>query len=192
MKIYASLLIQACNLNHLIMFWFNLADWTSIEDTFAIALITYHHFTIKSHEDQMNHRSWSSFRPDRHYWFISSGWKGDCYTLQWRKRWSMPNIALVAVARPHSTFCCKQCLFDPSFGNYLVLQFNGHVLVCCACPECKATPCASRISVLQCTQPIRYRRQKLKTVLCLALVSGVCECSDFNSFWFFNKSLKFH
>jgi hypothetical protein len=25
-KIYASLLIQACNLNHLIMFWFNLAD----------------------------------------------------------------------------------------------------------------------------------------------------------------------
>jgi len=23
---YASLLIQACNLNHLIMFWFNLAD----------------------------------------------------------------------------------------------------------------------------------------------------------------------
>ena len=150
MKIYASLLIQACNLNHLIMFRFNLADWTSIEDTFAIALITYHHFTIKSHEDQMNHRPWSSFRPDRHYWFISSGWKGGIVIhCSGENDDQGPILRLLRWPDPIRLFAVNSASLTHSFGNYLVLQFNGHVVICCACPEGKATPCASRISVLQ-------------------------------------------
>ena len=84
MKIYASLLIQACNLesfdNVLVQSCRLNQHWGYIRNCThrpSPSIIVHHYSTIKSPEDQMNHRPWSWWR---HYEFwikktILSGWE---------------------------------------------------------------------------------------------------------------------